>query len=122
MEERALPYYLLNEDIAKDKSYHRYRVIKEISIGNLKDDSRSNPKLAEYLDRGEKVIVGSVAKVEAFGKQGRGGGRQIKFPIAVSKYAKFTKLGKRNKRKRGSQVAAVAMSRKKHGFNSPKKR
>lgn len=93
--ERAIPYYFIENNILHEPSYHRYRVIKELTKESLVsaiisaeqgifEDDQKVYLINSLHNMGEKWLTYGVASpVSAFGNQGTGGGEQYLLPIHV---------------------------------------
>ena len=93
--ERAIPYYFLESELESEPSYHRYRVVKDITKQTIMESLNNFP--SEIIPDGAKRTItntlsrsgdnwlkfGTVAQVNDFGKQGIGGGKQYYSVVSV---------------------------------------
>lgn len=91
--ERSLPYYFVERNIYREPSFHRYRVIRDISTDSILraiDEDNTvfkNPIAKEKIKddiEGFGIKYGKIAPVAAFLNQGKGLGLQYKLPLSVS--------------------------------------
>ena len=93
--ERAIPYYFLETTLEEEPSYHRYKVVKEITFSAILE-ALNNISSTVINDGAKRIIIntlimnrngwlkfGTVAKVDDFGSQGIGGGKQYYSVVSV---------------------------------------
>lgn len=93
--ERAIPYYFLEKAVEEEPSYHRYKVVKEITFSAILE-AVNNISSTVINDGAKRIIIntlkmnrngwlkfGTVAKVGDFGSQGIGGGKQYYSVVSI---------------------------------------
>nr|MBQ4457151.1 glycohydrolase toxin TNT-related protein [Clostridia bacterium] len=92
VEERALPYFLIEDKITEEPAYHVYEVLREINTAAVIEAiDNSNgifpdaaaKEFAKVKVKSGDIAFGRVAAVSAFGSQGQGGGDQYRLNIDV---------------------------------------
>ena len=91
--ERSLPYFFVESNIYREPSFHRYRVIRDISVESIlravdEDNIVFENPIAKEKNKddieGFGIKYGKIAPVAAFLNQGKGLGLQYKLPLSVS--------------------------------------
>lgn len=97
--ERSLPYYFKGKNPIKEPSYHAYSVERDFTYQDVIKEriKRNNTSTKEYMKYYVETIskkktgflFGEVAKIDAFGNQGNGGGKQIFLDATIKELRAF---------------------------------